>query len=142
MPDSVLQQIADAFIAKSVAAGFVSTGFLTDVGRDWHDEPAASAAYLADAGERNEDGPTRSVSPKAGFFWHTIVAGSNATRLFYEKYKALKDGVDNDPTLGGLCHRARVTGYVSDKTVPAILARKHVAEIFAEAEYRHDRGAS
>ena len=136
----VLVNIADNLIAKSSAAGFVSTGLLNDQGHDWHDEPNATAAYLGDAGERNIEGPTRSISPTAGFFFFTICKGDNPTRIFWALYKAVKDAIDADPTLGGLCHTARVTGYFSDKSVPQISARVHTADIFVEVEYRHERG--
>jgi hypothetical protein len=142
VPAPLVLQIADALIAKSVAAGFTATGLLTDVGKDWHAEDRSPAAYLGDAGERNEDGPTQSISPQAGFFFHTIVKGEAPTRSFLALYKALKDAVDADPKLGALVFRARVTGYLSDKTVPNITARVHVADIFVEVEYRHAKGAS
>jgi len=143
MPDPVLALIADALIAKSVAAGYKATGLLNDVGRDWHEEDNAPAAYLGDAGERNEDRPTRSVSPRAGFFFFSIVKGDNPPRSFWPLYKALKDSIALDPTLGGLANGdngARVTGYFSDKTIPTINAGVHLADIFVEVEYRHDRG--
>lgn len=146
MPDPIVLQIADALIAKSVTAGFKATGLLTDVGHDWHDEPNPPAAYLGDAGERNEQSPTRSIEPTAGFFFHTIVKGGDTpTRDFLRLYKTLKDLVDLDPTLGGLAtagRGARVTGYLSDKTVPNVSARAHVADIFVEVDYRHSRGAA
>jgi len=143
VPDPIVLQIADALIDHSLAAGFKQTGLLTDVGKDWNDETVISpAAYLGDAGERNEDSPTQSVSPRAGFFFHTIVKGNAPTRSFLLLYKALKDRIDNDPRLGGLCFRARVTGYLSDKTIPNITARVHVADVFVEVEYRHARAAA
>ena len=141
MPDPVILQIADALIAKSKAAGFKSTGRLTDVGKLWAMETNPPAAYLGDAGERNEDGPTRSISPRAGFFFYTIVKGSTTpTRSFYALYKALKDAIDNDPALGGLCFRARVAGYSALNTDASIAERTHVSDIFVEIEYRHERG--
>lgn len=140
MPNPRLAQIADALIAKSGLAGYLSTGLLNDLGKDWLQEDNPPAAYLGDAGERNEYKPTASISPRAGFFFLSIVRGDNPTRLFWPLYKALKDAIDADPTLGGLCFLAQVTGYFSDKTIQAVTARVHRAEIFVEVEYRHDRG--
>jgi|SRR5689334_4145524 len=149
--DSKLQQIADALIAKAVAAGFKSTGLLTDSGKLWSEETNAPAAYLGDMGERNLDGPTRSISPQAGFFFHTIVKGPDKpTRTFFALYKALKDAIDNDPTLGGLAtggregngDRARIAGYNALNTEAAVAQRVHVADVFVEVPYRHDYGAS
>jgi hypothetical protein len=143
LPNPVLVQIADALIAKSVLAGYKSTGLLNDVGKDWLQEDNPPAAYLGDAGERNEYKPTASISPRAGVFFLSIVRGDNPTRLFWPLYKALKDAISIDPTLGGLAtgdNGAMVTGYFSDKTIQAVTARVHRAEIFVEVEYRHDRG--
>jgi hypothetical protein len=139
--DPKVLQIADALIAKSKAAGFKSTGLLTDVGKLWASETNPPAAYLGDAGERNVDGPTQSISPQAGFFFYTIVKGpSEPTRTFFGLYKSLKDGIDADPTLGGLCFRARVSGYTALNTDASIADRTHVADVFVEIQYRHDRG--
>ena len=143
MPDPLILQLADALIAKSKAVGFKSTGLLTDVGKLWADETNPPAAYLGDAGERNEYRPTQRISPTAGFFFHTIVKGPDApTRVFLELYRLLKNAVDNDPTLGGLCERAQVTGYTSLNTAANIAGHVHVADVFTEIEYKHARGAA
>jgi hypothetical protein len=142
MPDPLVLQIADALIAKSAAAGFVRTGLLTDVGRLWADETEPPAAYLGDAGERNEYRPTQRISPTAGFFFYTIVKGETPARSFYGLYRALKNAIDNDPTLGGLCERAQLVGYQSLNTAANIAKQTHVADVFTEVEYKHARGAA
>lgn len=142
MPDPLVLQIADNLIAKAAAVGFVSTGLLTDLGNLWADELNPPAAYLGDAGERNEYRPTRSISPTAGFFWHVIVKGDVATRSFLGFYRLLKNAVDNDPTLGGLCQKAQVTGYQALNTAANIAQKTHVADVFVEVEYQHARGAA
>lgn len=142
MPDPLVLQIADALIAKAVPAGFKSTGLLTDVGKIWSDEQNAPAAYLGDAGERNEDRPTRSVTVTGGFFFYTIVRGATPTRAFLGLYRTLKNAIDNDPTLGGLCERAQLTGYQALNTTANIAQHVHVADVFIEVEYKHARGAA
>jgi hypothetical protein len=142
MPDPVVLQLADALIAKTVAVGFKSTGLLTDVGKLWADETNPPSAYVGDAGERNEYRPTQRISPTAGFFFYTIVKGDAPTRAFYALYRQLKNAIDNDPTLGGLCEKAQVTGYTSLNTAANIAQRVHVADVFTEIEYKHARGAA
>jgi hypothetical protein len=64
------------------------------------------------------------------------------TRLFHAFYKEHKDRIDADPTLGGLCFRARVTGYLALHTAASIAARTHVARINVAVEYRTARGTA
>ena len=143
MPDALVLQIADNLIAKSLAAGFKSTGLLTDVGKLWAEETSPPAAYLGDAGERNEYKPTRRISPTAGFFFYTIVKDVPApTRTFYGLYKALKNIIDNDPSLGGLCELAELIGYQALNTAANIARNTHVADVFVEVQYKHDRGGA
>jgi hypothetical protein len=138
--DAVIQQIAAALLAHAAQAGYVSVGLLTDVGKDWHEVTATPAGYLGDRGLRNTPSPTRSISVMAGLFLFSVIKGEEPTKLFWACEKAFEDRIALDPTLGGLCHAAHVTGYTSDKTVPNVSARTHVADIFIEVEYRHDRG--
>jgi hypothetical protein len=143
VPDPLVLQIADALIAKAVAVGFRSTGLLTDVGKLWAEEQNHPAAYLGDAGERNEYRPTARISPTAGFFFYTILKGPTPTRDFLKTYMpALKNAIDNDPTLGGLCEKAQLTGYQSLNTTANISQKTHVADVFVEVEYKHVRGAA
>ena len=140
-PNPKIVAIADALIAKAAAAGYLRTGLLNDLGNDWHSEDSTKAAYLGDSGERNVPKPTRSISPRAGFFFFSIVKGEAPTRIFWPLYKKLKDGIDADPTLGlGDDVVAAVTGYLCDKNIQQVIARVHTADIFVEVTYRHDRG--
>ena len=145
MPDPLVLQIADALIAKALAVGFRSSGLLTDVGKIWETEQNPPAAYLGDVGERNEYKPTRRITPAAGFYFYTIVKGVQApTRTFYGLYRDLKNAIDNDPDLGGLCTEgvAQLVGYQALNTAAAIAAHTHVADVFIEVGYKHDRGAA
>ena len=144
MPDPIVLQIADNLIAKALAVGFRSSGLLTDVGKLWSEETNPTAAYLGDAGERNEYAPTRRITPTAGFFFYTIVKGAAPTRAFYQLYRALKNAIDNDPSLGGLCTEgvAQLTRYQALNTTANISKGVHVADVFIEAQYKHDRGAA
>lgn len=143
MPTSVLEQIADALIAKSAAVpGMVRTGLLTDVGRMWVEEDASMAFYLGLSEEDVEDGPTQSVSPVALFFWHTIIRGDAPTRRFLAALQALKNGLDADRQLGGLCRDARINRVQGFNTSAMIADRVHVTDVFAVVEYRHFRGSA
>lgn len=142
MPDPIVLQIADNLIAKSAAAGFVSTGLLTDVGKMWADEQSTPAGYLGDLGESSEFRPTQRISPRAGFFLHCIIKGSAPMRAWFALYKAFKDLLGNDPGLGGLVELAHVVGYQPLNTAANISQRIYVADIFIEAEYKHERGAA
>ena len=142
MPDSRLLQIMDALVAKSAAVpGIGHTGLICDVGKMWQEEDLPPAAYLGEDGEDSQDGPTQSVeSDPAALYFYTINKGANATRLFHAVYKSIKDGIDADPTLGGLCFRARVSGYLALHTAAAISGRIHTARINVQVHYRTDRG--
>jgi hypothetical protein len=142
MPDSALLQIMDALVAISRAVPSIgSTGLLVDVGRLWQQEERFPACYLGDDGEDSQDGPTQSVEGQpASLFFYTAVRGESATRLFHTLYKELKDRVDADPTLGGLCFRAKVSGYLALNTASNVAARTHVARVNVDVHYRRPRG--
>jgi hypothetical protein len=142
--DSKLLQIMDALVAKSAAIpGVGATGLLCDVGLMWADADRTPASYLGEDGEDLVEKPTASLEgDPALLYFYTVCKGDGATRLFHAFYKEHKDRIDQDPTLGGLCFRARVTGYLALHTAANIAQRVHVARINVSVNYRVPRGTA
>ena len=141
MPDHLLKQIGDALLAHATGlSGIGKTGWLTDVGKMWMEEQNPPALYLGDAGDEIEDGPTRSRSSIAHFFFHVIVRGDVPTALYYSLRRQLEVALEADPTLGGLGHNARITRADPLNTAANIAKRTFVADLFIDVDYRHARG--
>jgi hypothetical protein len=134
----------DALVAKSAAIPNIGhTGLLCDVGKLWQEEDRPPASYLGEDGEDLQEKPTQSITgDPVSLYFYTVLRGENVTRLFHAFYKEHKDRIDADPTLGGLCFRARVTGYLALHTAASIAARTHVARINVAVEYRTARGTA
>lgn len=106
----------------------------------WHEIVNWPAAFIIIGGETKERRQTQRKEGTATFLIPTVVKTDDPVDRFMTLYEAIEESIESDPSLDGLALDAVIRGFTALTTSQTIAGDFHVADIFVDVQYRHERG--